>query len=118
MVTHEYNIAEALGDLQSQLYDISTKNPFLHLNIDRLYFPDDTCDQTAVLEKIHQKQQHYLRAYGLDTTLSVGFTLQWVDPKNEKSYCSPVLYKPCLVHKIRRIAVEYDCEVKPVPWQV
>ncbi|MFD1551615.1 hypothetical protein DNU06_03075 [Putridiphycobacter roseus] len=104
----KHSVQDRLSQLQEALFDISSKNPFLQIKENRLVYRSLSVDVGAKrLEKIYQKQQHYLKEYGLETSLKIGLFLQWKMPNKKEFYTSPLCYVPIQIKKDQKIALHY-----------
>ncbi len=113
------SITEKLAELREQLYDVSARNPFIHINQSKLYFSNSSeSSEKNKLEKIYRKQQFYLKEYGLETTLSITLFIKWKLPSKTRFYCSPLLYKPVRLKRTQKITLEHEVIEETELWQV
>ena len=113
------SISDTLETLQEQLYDISSRNPFVDVKLSRLFiYGDSKNNQPERLIKIYKKQSLYLKEFGLETTLFIGLFLKWKLPGKDKFYLSPVLYKPARVKRLQKIDLKHSIETDVENWQV
>ena len=105
------DIRDTLLTLQNQLYDISKRNPFVDIKKDKLWlFSKGDIDENIV-KKIHEKQNYYLKEYGLETTLKIDLFIKWQQPQSEQYYCSPLLFQPAKIKKTQKIDLQYSIEI-------
>jgi len=113
------SITNVLGNLQEQLYDISAKNPFVHVKPSKLYqYGSEINRQQERLASIHKKQNFYLKEFGLETTLFVSLFIKWKHPQKEKYYCSPILYKPSRIKRIQKISLDFNINIEEGDWHI
>ena len=116
---NQIKIEDRLTALQNRLYDISRRNPLVNINKEKLWFHTEPDVGIENAKKIFDKQNHFLKEYGLDTTLSIDLFIQWKDPLKQYFYCSPLLYQPVRIKKNQKIELQYHLELsQPDIWLV
>ncbi|NOQ70650.1 MAG: hypothetical protein GQ574_01530 [Crocinitomix sp.] len=115
-------IEKDLLALQKALFDFSKRNPFVHVNENKLWNPADT-DGIKLPEKIFKKANYYWKEYGLETTLDVAVFIKWSPPNeagaaNKLYYCSPLFYRPCILKRSRKIETSYSSEITTENFQI
>ncbi|MFK8038933.1 MAG: DEAD/DEAH box helicase [Crocinitomicaceae bacterium] len=105
---NQFNITDKLVALQNQLYDISARNPFVDVNIEKLWFNSSEVDNKIQAKKIYNKQLFFLKEYGLETTLEIGLFIKWKLPNKDRFFCSPLLYKPSQIKRHQKIDLTFS----------
>ncbi|MDX1348666.1 MAG: AAA domain-containing protein [Putridiphycobacter sp.] len=104
---YQAGISDVLKFFQNQLFDISSRNPFINVRPESLWLLDYSDTANAAAKRIHSKQVFFLKEYGLETTLKIAVFLQWQLPTNKRFYCSPLLYKAATVKRHQKIDLQY-----------
>lgn len=92
--------------LQSRLYDLSARNPFIHVNQKKLHSVKNGKGNS--IKKLHKQAAFYKKEYDLDTSLEIYSFLKWKEPHKEKFYISPLLFKPVKIVLRRKIESEFE----------
>lgn len=101
--------------LQKALFDFSRRNPFVHIQPNKLWSKSQS-ESNNTPEKLYQKASFYWKEYGLETTLDVDCFIKWLPPNLEgnnakNSYLvSPLFYTPCKIKRTRKIDTEFTVE--------
>ncbi|MFK8045747.1 MAG: AAA domain-containing protein [Crocinitomicaceae bacterium] len=113
------DIKSVLNQFQSQLYDISARNPFVNVKPEKLLILSDLGIDYTTAEKIRTKQKFYLKEYGLETSLKINLFIKWKQPNKDQFFLSPLLYQPCAIQKNQKIELQYKIKVQNEDcWQV
>ena len=107
----QIDIKEALTVLQSQLFDISSRNPFVNVNKDKLWLISASDSEKLLPKKILEKQNFYLKEYGLETTLRIDLFIKWKHPSKDRYYTSPLLFQPIKIKKLQKIELQYKVDI-------
>ena len=99
-----------MQNLQKSLYDLSASNPFIQVNISKLWHIEDGTGTN--LETLYKKASFYKKEYDLRTTLKISAFIKWKEPGREIFFISPLIYKPCSIQLRRKIEQEYSLQTE------
>ncbi len=105
------NLDKDLIGLRNTLFDFSKRNPFVHLQQDKVWW-DIENGREEIAEKLFKKAEYYKKEYGLETTLKIAVFIKWSPPNhheglNQKYFISPLIYQPCSIVRERKLETIY-----------
>lgn len=106
------DIREHLIALKKDLFDFSKRNPFVHIQANKLWFLSDE-DTEARAAKLLKQADFYWKEYGLETSLEVAVFIKWSPPVVKPGsanafYTSPLFYRPAKIKRIQKIETNYQ----------
>lgn len=106
-----------LRDLQKELFDLSARNPLVHITPDKLWFIHENANNASA-QKMVQKARFYEKEYGLNTSLFVSHFIRWKNPASGNFCTSPLLCTPTRLTEKKRETITYQHTETDVPFFV
>lgn len=101
-------LKKELQHLQKELFDLSARNPFVNVNLDKLWFVDELNSQKSNAQKIYSKARFFEKEYALKTSLMIHAFIEWKSPNSDSFLISPLLYQPCQIAEKKRIETTHE----------
>ncbi|MBI3136135.1 MAG: DUF4011 domain-containing protein [Bacteroidetes bacterium] len=106
IISNSNTFIQTLQSLQKDLFDLSAKNPLVHIDAANLWLTDATADFSQA-QKIYRKARFFEKEYGLHTTLYVSHFIRWKSPRRNSFFTAPLLCQLVQVHEKKRENTTY-----------